>query len=232
MERIYSDTSVLLSYIQHWVERNNSVLGVINSSEHDLHTGLTVHNELLERREVRTNLYKLLLSITRREDSLQIESMDAEQLPYVSPPPTGNDKGHFEDLIKKLQDLSSENTVTIAGEEMEYQGSEDNPFFLREYQAEARSREREILDSISICEKEYDEELKDSIDSVIDNSQDSKVLAEAVEWRYVYSESQPDKLVTLDRWDMCEQETEINEKITDIKSEYANLDIVMPSDID
>lgn len=235
MERIYSDTSVLLSYIQHWIEQNGAVPEIIKSSEWDLHSGLTVGEELSDRREVRTNLYTLLLSRSRgrnpTEESSPIESIEAEQLPYISPPPTGNDISHLEELIEKFQNLSPGDFVTLNGEEIEYQGAEDNPFFLREYQAEARSREHTIVDALSICQEEYDEELKDEINNMIDNSQDSKVLAEAVEWRYVYSDNQPHKVVTLDRWDMYEKETEINEAIADVRSEHAHLNIIMPPDL-
>lgn len=236
MERIYSDTSVLLSYIQHWVEQNEEVPKIIESSDWDLHSGLTVGEELSSRRDVRTNLYTLLLSRSRGETPTEehspIESIDVEQLPYISPPPTGNDISHLEELIEKFQNLSSGDFVTLNGDEIEYQGSEDNPFFLREYQAEARSRERTIVDSLSICQEEYDEELKEEINNKIDNSQDSKVLAEAVEWRYVHTDNQPDKVVTLDRWDMYENETEINEAISDVRSEHANLNIIMPAELE
>jgi len=236
MEKIYSDTSVLLSYIQHWVEQNEAVPEVIESSEWDLHSGLTVAEELSNRRDVRMNLYRLLLSNSRNrtpgaEELSPIESMDVEQLPYVSPPPTNNDISHLEELIERFQNISSGDLVTLNGEEVEYQGSEDNPFFLREYQAEARSRERIITDIISICKEEYDEDLKNEINDRIDNSQDSKVLAEAVEWRYKYSDNQPDKVVTLDWWDMHEKETEINEAISDVKSEHAHLNIMTPSEL-
>jgi hypothetical protein len=236
MERIYTDTSVLLSYIQHWVEQNEAVPEIIESSEWDLHSGLTVDGELSDRRDVRTNLYTLLLSKSRggtpTEESPPIESIEAEQLPYISPPPTDNDLSHLEELIEKFQNLSPGDFVTLNGDEIEYQGSEDNPFFLREYQAEARSRERIIIDSLSICQEEYDKELKDEINNKINNSQDSKVLAEAVEWRYLHSDNQPDKVVTLDRWDMYEKETEINEAIADVRSEHAYLNIMMPSELE
>jgi hypothetical protein len=237
VERIYSDTSVLLSYIQHWVEQNDAVPEIIESSEWDIHSGLTVGEELFSRRDVRTNLYTLLLSRSRggfptEEESSPIESMDAEQLPYICPPPTSNDISHLEELIEKFQNLSPGDFVTLNGDEIEYQGSDDNPFFLREYKAEARSRTRTIKDLLSICQEEYDEELKGEINNKIDNSQDSKVLAEAVEWRYVYSENQPNKVVTLDRRDMFEKETEINKAIADVRSEHARLDITMPSGLD
>ena len=236
MERIYSDTSVLLSYIQHWVEQNDEVLAIIDSTEWDLHSGLTVAEELSSRRDVRRNLYTFLLSESRGgihtdAEDFSIESMDVDQLPYISPPPTGNDLGHLENLIEKFQNLSSGDLVTLNGDEIEYQGSENNPFFLREYQAEARSRERDIVDSITICQEEYDPDLREKINDEIDNTQDSKVLAEAVEWRYIYSDNQPDKVVTLDRWDMYKKETEINEAISNEKSEHAQLNIVLPSNL-
>ena len=235
MERIYSDTSVLLSYIQHWIEENEAVPEVIESSTWDLHSGLTVAEELSMRRDVRTNLYTLLLSRSRGGASTEcspIESIDTGKLPYISPPPTGNDISHLEELIEKFQNISPGDFVTLNGEEIEYQSSDDNPFFLREYQAEARSRERTIANSLSICQEECDKELKDKINKRIDNSQDSKVLAEAVEWRYVYSDNQPDKVVTLDWWDMCENEAEINEVISEVKSEHACLNIILPSEIE
>lgn len=236
MERVYTDTSVLLSYIQHWVEQNEAVIDIIDSFEWDLHSGLTVCEELSKRRDVRTNLYTLLLSKSREGNQADggaspIESMDIDELPYISPPPTDSDTSHLEDLIEKFQNLSPGDFVTLNGDKIEYQGLDDNPFFLREYQAEARSRERALVDSLSICQEEYDNELKDKIDDKINNSNDSKVLAEAVAWRYVYSDNRPDKVVTLDRHDMYNKEYDINEAISDVKSKHAQLNILLPSDL-
>lgn len=236
MEQIYSDTSVLLSYVQHWVEQNEVVLPLVNSENWDLHAGETVESEFSERREVRDNLYRLLLSRGQtgsagEDTESPIESMDVADLPYVEPPPTSNDFSHFEELIEQFQTLSAGNVATIGGHEIDYQSPEDNAFILREYMAEARSRTRDVNQQLTICEEECDGELKSRLNDIIDNVQDSTVLAEAVAWRYEHSDAQPDKLVTLDLRDMYNQKMSINETISDVKTDYATLDIVRPIDI-
>jgi hypothetical protein len=234
MEKIYSDTSVLLSYVQHWIEENDDVPPLIDSDYWDLHSGQTVETEFSKRRNVRSNLYRLLLNKDRQAsqeaETTPIQSMTAQKLPYVSPPPTRNDRQHFEELIDKFQTLAAGDVTTIGEMEIEYECPEDNAFILREYMAEARSREREINQSLNVFTEGYDDELQMEIDDTIDNEQDSAVLAEAVAWRYAHSDSQPDKVVTLDLGDMYHREVDINHAIAEIKNEHAQLDIVRPCD--
>ncbi|TKX79029.1 hypothetical protein EXE53_18035 [Halorubrum sp. SD626R] len=215
------------------MEQNDNVMNILRSTDWTLHTGRTAYGELKTRRLVRSEIYKSLLSLSRtRSDGAGVfETAEMTDLDYISPSPTGNDHSHLDSLTSRFEALSEGSVTSVNDETLEYNSEIDNPFIFREYQAEARSRERELNNVLNICKESYDAELKNKINEQIDNVQDSCVLAEAVKWRYKYTDDQPDKIVTLDKYDMYQMESEINQVIRDTVSRFALLDILYPSEL-
>lgn len=212
--QLFLDTSVLLNYVQVWLEGDDGSVAVVEGN-HDKFIGKTVKGELDTRCSTRRQIYiDLRKFVEQEEDQSEVhplfnyEVLDFEnQNPSV--PVSDNDRDHLRDL------------------QMEFVSIEDDDKFyeLRKFIRSVKSRKRKVDGEVTVYPGAHKSDLVDDINSCIDNYQDSLVLAQGAAWR---NDNSGDTVVSLDYGDMIDRESEINDAIEVNYSSSHRLNIVTP----
>lgn len=212
--QLFLDTSVLLNYVQVWLEGDGGSVAVVES-DHDKFICTTVKEELDTRCSTRRQIYIDLRKFVEQEEGqsevhpiFNYEVLDFEHRnPSVAV--TDNDRDHLRDL------------------QMEFASIDDDDKFyeLRKFIRSVKSRKRTVDREVTVYSRNYKSDLVDDINSCIDNHQDSLVLAQGAAWR---NDNSGDTVVTLDYRDMIDEESEINDAIEIHYSPSHRLNIVSP----
>jgi hypothetical protein len=213
--QLFLDTSVLLNYVQVWLEGDEGSVAVVEG-DHDKFICTTVNQELNTRCSTRRQIYiDLRKFVEQEEDESEVhpifnyEVLDFEhQNPSV--PVTDNDRNHLRDL------------------QMEFASIDDDDKFyeLRKFIRSVESRKRTVDGEVKVYNGNYNSDLVVDINSCIDNYQDSLVLAQGAAWR---NDNSGDTVVTLDYGDMIDMESEINDAIEAHYGSSHRLNIVSPN---
>lgn len=214
--QLFLDTSVLLNYVQVWLEGDNGSIAVIEG-DCDKFICTTVKEELDERCSTRRQIYIDLRQFVEQEDHTEVhpifnyEVLDFENRnPPV--PVTDNDREHLLDL------------------QMEFASIDDDDKFykLRKFIRSVKSRKRAVDEGVTVYSGSHKSDLVDELDSRIDNYQDSLVLAQGATW---CNDNNGDTVVTLDCEDMIDKEEDINEAIELYYTPNHRLNIISPDEV-
>jgi metallophosphoesterase superfamily enzyme len=212
--QLFLDTSVLLNYVQVWLEGDEGSVAIVEGN-HDKFICTTVNEELDTRCSTRRQIYiDLRKFVEQKEDESEVHSIfNYEVLDFEhrnpSVPVTDNDRDHLRDL------------------QMEFASIDDDDKFyeLRKFIRSVKSRKRTVDGEVTVYSGNHKSDLVDDINSCTDNYQDSLVLAQGAAWR---NDNSGDTVVTLDYGDMIDKESEINDTIEVHYSPSHRLNIVSP----
>jgi hypothetical protein len=212
--QLFLDTSILLNYVQVWLEEDEGSVAVVESDHHKFICTI-VKEELDTRCSTRRQIYIDLRKFVEQEESqsevhpiFNYEVLDFEyRNPSVAV--TNNDRDHLRDLQMEFASIS-----------------DDDKFYeLRKFIRSVKSRKRTVDGEVTVYSGNHKPDLVDDINSCIDNHQDSLVLAQGAAWR---NDNSGDTVVTLDYKDMIDKESEINDAIEFHYGPSHRLNIVSP----
>lgn len=212
--QLFLDTSVLLNYVQVWLEGDDGSVAVVEGN-YDKFIGETVKGELDTRCSTRRQIYiDLRKFVEQEEDQSEVHPIfNYEVLDFENQNPsesvTDNDRDHLRDLQMEFASIDDE----------------DKFYELRKFIRSVKSRKRKVDGEVTVYRGAHKSELADDINSYIDNYQDSLVLAQGAAWR---NDNSGDTVVTLDYGDMIDRESDINDAIEVHYSSSHRLNIVTP----
>ncbi|MFK5603760.1 hypothetical protein [Haloferax volcanii] len=214
MSQLFLDTSVLLNYVQVWLEGDKGSVAIIEG-DHEKFICTTVNEELDERCSTRRQIYIDLRKFVEQENQSEVhpifnyEVLDFENRnPSVSV--TDNDREHLRDLQMGFASIDDE----------------DKFYELRKFIRSVKSRKRTVDTEVTIYTGSHKSDLVDEINSRIENYQDSLVLAQGAAW---HNEGSGDTVVTLDSGDMVDKESDVNDAIELHYTSGHQLNIVPPN---
>lgn len=217
---LFVDTSVLLNYVQVWLEGDEGSVAIIEG-DYVKAVCPPVDEELETRCKTRRQIYIDLRKFIEREEGddedlhpiFNYEIVDFENR-NPSVPVTENDRSHLRDLQMEFASIDDE----------------DKFYELRKFIRSVKARKQTVDSEIIIFDGGYESDLVDEIDSHIDNRQDSLVLAHGAAWRDLKGEEE-DTVVTLDYPDMINRESDINAAIEMFYTSDHHLNIVSPREV-
>jgi uncharacterized protein (DUF1330 family) len=214
--KLFLDTSVLLNYVQVWLEGDDGSVAIIEGA-HDKFVSTTVKEELDTRCSTRRQIYIDLQRFVEQENGSEVhpvfnyEVLDFENR-NPSVPVTENDREHLRDLQMEFASIDDE----------------DKFYELRKFIRSVKSRKRTVDGEIIVYNGDHKSDLVDEIDSRINNYPDSLVLAQGAAW---CNDGSGDTVVTLDYEDMINNESDINDAIELHYTPSHRLNIVSPDTV-
>ncbi|XGI83046.1 hypothetical protein ACEU6E_07120 [Halorutilales archaeon Cl-col2-1] len=214
--QLFLDTSVLLNYVQVWLEGDEGSISVIEGRD-DKFISTEVEDEFEMRCSTRGQIYIDLRKFVEQEsDSETHPIFRYEVIDFESRNPsvkvTDNDRDHLRDLQMEFASIDDENKF----------------YELRKFIRSVRSRKRTVKKRTKIYTGDHKDELAEDIDSRIDNYQDSIVLAQGAVW---CDHCGGNMVVTLDYRDMIDRESDINDAIEKHYSSEHHLNIIPPDEV-
>lgn len=210
LEEIFADTCVLLNFVQREWERDRS-MNLIESEEIDVIVSQTVIDELRDVSDRRRDIYEDLIDFLL-EDEENIEEYDpADRRVYIGE----NDASHVRNLKMELSALNNRREVLRQVRR-----------FVREAGRRVEYLESVLRDTTIDPLPPFD--LKLAIDRILDQSADTKIVAEAAAWT---AEGGSGVLVTLDSDDIFEHEEKIVELLATEQGTGWILEFMLPDKV-
>lgn len=212
-ENVFTDTSVLLNYVQRGVEQDRTS-ALIDSDDVEIVIGVTVADELEKVRNRRGDIYADFLDYMLKENG-KIDDYDpVSRRPYFQE----NDRQHVREIQMQLLQLDNRDTIQRR---------------LRQMVRAAKRRLRYLQEEV-VPEVLFDEqpglEVLFGLNDVIANDNDRRVIGDAALWAAEENASSG-IFVTMDKRDIIDAADDINAALREVKDEKWQLVFVFPSDV-
>ncbi|KTG11395.1 hypothetical protein AUR64_03830 [Haloprofundus marisrubri] len=209
-EDVFADTCILLNYLlQEW-ERDHTV-ELLESESVEIVVSETVQTELKTAIERRAELYKDLLRYLRQGGAPE-EYEDWESRIFIQ----GNDARHLRGI---LMSLSQEEGQQLAQRKLRR--------FVRRLDAKVEYIFSDLV-SPEIRPENPSIELSFALSTVVDNTDDCRVIGDVALWT---QDEGSGVFTTLDTSDIVNTEDQINEVLTEQCGSSSTLQIVVPSQL-
>lgn len=211
VSEVFVDTSVLLNYVQQWLERERGSVAFFEEHHAEKVISETVEGEFSDRCDARSIIYHDMTEFVAEVESAGIEAYDIDDRDPLGDEDVGLMPSDRDNVLDVQVRLVMEDPVEALRKLREY---------LRLIDSNRRYVEEQLREIVGVNE---DAELVGALASCVENSADRQVITDAAGW---YLDDGSGTVTTLDHEDILSNRDAINETLKEHHTVECRLSII------